>query len=101
MNMKNLVSEILSELEQHKASDIKVYDDKEFADFMIVTSCESGKHAKTLADLVVKIVKQNQITHHVEGYKQANWILIDLFSIMVHIFQPDVRQYYEVDKLWG
>lgn len=96
-----IASDILKELDKNKATEVKVYKGGAITDFMIVACSESGKHSKSLANLITDILKQQGVDHHVEGYDQANWILIDLYDFMVHIFRPEVRDYYQVDSLWG
>ncbi len=77
------------------ASDVVCYDD------FIVASAESSKHVESIYhDLLVYIKKNNLKKLSVEGLEYNRWILIDLGSVVINIFRPDVRFYYEVDEFW-
>jgi ribosome-associated protein len=99
MQDNQIISNILSNLEDHKGSDIKVYHDQKIADHVIVVSSESNKHAKALADFVTQYLKSENFKYHIEGYKESNWVLIDTFNIIIHVFKSDVREYYQIDEL--
>lgn len=71
-------------------------------DFMIICSGTSNRHVKTLADHVITQAK----AHHasvlgVEGERECEWVLVDLVDVVVHIMLPQVRAFYELEKLWG
>ena len=71
-------------------------------DFFIVCSGSTNVHVKAIADHVVQNCKKDGIyVHQVEGSDSLRWVLIDLVEIVVHIFQPDVRSYYQLERLWG
>jgi ribosome-associated protein len=71
-------------------------------DFFIVCSGNTEVHVKAIADSVVQNCKKDGISvYHVEGYDSLRWVLIDLIEIVVHIFKPDVRSYYQLERLWG
>jgi ribosome-associated protein len=71
-------------------------------DFFIVCSGNSDVHVKAIADSVVDNCKKDGMeVYNVEGYESRRWILIDLIEIVVHIFKPDVRSYYQLERLWG
>lgn len=99
MDNSQVVTKIISNLEDHKASNVKVYRDLKIADYVIVVSSESSKHAKALSDFVVDYLKSESIGYHVEGYNESNWVLIDTMNIIVHVFKSDVREYYRIDEL--
>lgn len=96
-----LISLILESLSTHKGMGIKVYDGRGMTGCMIVASSDSHKHVKALADFIIKLGKEEGSPLRVEGYDLANWVLIDMDEIMVHIFKDDVREYYGVDSLWS
>ena len=71
-------------------------------DFFIVCSGNSDVHVRAIADTITDNCKKDGIeVYSVEGYESSRWILIDLIEIVVHVFQPDVRAYYQLERLWG
>jgi ribosome-associated protein len=71
-------------------------------DFFIVCSGHTDVHVKAIADSVMENCKKDGIPlYNVEGYESRRWVLIDLVEIVVHIFQPEIRSYYQLERLWG
>jgi ribosome-associated protein len=71
-------------------------------DFFIICSGSTDVHVKAIADSVIENCKKDGISvYHVEGYESKRWVLIDLVEIVVHVFQPEVRGYYQLERLWG
>lgn len=101
MNNSNLASKIIEELEDHKATDVTLYKNNQIADYVIVASCESNRHGKSLAEYVIKYLKKSKCKYRTEGLQDANWVVIDINDIVVHVFKFDVREYYQVDELWS
>ena len=72
------------------------------ADFFIICSGVSGVQVRAIVDSILENCKKSDIdVYHVEGYENARWVLIDLVEIVVHVFQPEVRGYYQLERLWG
>jgi ribosome-associated protein len=72
------------------------------ADYFVLATAQSPLHAQAISDeLVEKLRKKGYQVHHVEGYNQAQWILLDYVDIVVHIFLPDIRIFYGLERLWG
>ena len=69
----------------------------DYADFFVLATATSSRHAKALADAVSEAYS----TSRKEGYQNGDWILMDLGDVVVHIFQKEFRDYYNFDKLWG
>lgn len=88
-----------------KAVDLMVMDLRKVTDmtsFFVLCSGESGPQVRAIADSVLEGVRKAGIeVYHVEGYDSLRWVLIDLIDIVVHIFQPEVRGYYQLERLWG
>jgi ribosome-associated protein len=88
-----------------KASDVALLDVRKIttvADFFIVCSGASDTQVKAIADNVMDAAKDYGLTvHHIEGYESLRWVLIDMSEIVVHVFKPDVRSYYQLERLWG
>lgn len=91
-------------LEDLKAVNITVLnicDVSSVADAMIVASGTSNRHVKSLADNVKEVVKANDIQPlGIEGQETAEWILVDLGDVIVHIMQPATREFYDLERLW-
>ena len=95
---------LIDTLDDHKAiqiTEIDVTSLTDVADRMIICSASSRRHASALADKVITISKENQVQPlGVEGLQEAEWILIDLQDIIVHIMLPETRDFYSLEKLW-
>ncbi|MCP5420089.1 MAG: ribosome silencing factor [Gammaproteobacteria bacterium] len=105
MQSDELKTLIVDALEEIKAVDLKVLDVRKvasFTDFMVIASGTSDRHVKALADKLIEKCKQaGNRPLGVEGERQAEWILVDLGDIVVHIMKPDVRDFYNLEKLWS
>lgn len=95
----------LQALEALKADDIVQLDVSaiaSFTDYMIFASGSSRRHVSAIAGSVVEAAKEaGRPALGVEGEDVGEWVLVDLGDAIVHIMLPDVRQYYELEKLWG
>ena len=90
---------------EKKATDIQVLDVRKITsvtDFFIVCSGDSTVQVKAIADNVRDKCRNDGISvYNVEGYDSMRWILIDMVDVVVHVFLPDVRAYYQLERLWG
>ncbi len=104
MSSKILVDTIVSALEDIKAHDIKVLDVTKITamfDFIIIASADSSRQTKALASNVQEKVKAaGGSIFSVEGEQTGEWLLVDVGDIVVHIMQPTVREYYNLEALW-
>lgn len=74
----------------------------DFADRMIVASGTSQRHVASLADCVVDALKKAGYNHvSVEGEDACEWVLVDAGNIVVHLFRPEARNYYNLEKMWS
>lgn len=72
-----------------------------FSDFMVVTSGRSNRHVGAVAETIAKGLKERGIKGlHVEGLTNCDWVLIDTGEVIVHIFRPEVREFYNLERLW-
>jgi len=105
MNSKQLCDLAVNALEDIKATDIKVLDvsdQSSVTDIMIIATGSSTRQVKSLANNVIKVSKENEMRPiGVEGEQVAEWILIDLGDVVVHVMTPDIRDFYNLEKLWG
>jgi len=105
MNEKKLLDLIVKTLDEKKAEDIKTLDVKKLTDvtdFFVICTSPSARHAKALLRYVVEEVrsKLNLKPYGTEGEEEAEWILIDFLSIVVHIMLPNTREFYDLESLW-
>ena len=95
---------VLAALEELKAKDVREIDVRgktSIADSLIIASGTSTRHVKSIADEVVKYVKQaGMMPLGVEGQREAEWVLVDLGDIVVHIMLPRIREFYGLERLW-
>lgn len=88
-----------------KAADLIVLDLREasaFTDFFVICTGQNARQVKAIADAVeATLLKARTRPAHVEGYDRAEWVLLDYFDFIVHIFTPATREFYALDRLWG
>ncbi|MDZ7765341.1 MAG: ribosome silencing factor [Melioribacteraceae bacterium] len=88
-----------------KGFEIRIFDLKKlsaFADYFVICSASSDTQVKAIADAVDKELRDRGIkTYHKEGYEALNWVLLDYFDVVVHIFKSEARAFYNLEKLWG
>lgn len=93
-------------LDDKKGLDIAVLDLREIpsapAAFFVIASGNVPSHVSAMSDAVHEVVKKatGQNPNKVEGYMNAEWVLMDYFDVVVHIFQKDKREFYRLDQLW-
>ena len=90
---------------EKKAFDVKLMDLRKITtvtDFFIVCSATSDVQVRAVVDNVIKKARESDVpVYNVEGLESMRWVLIDLVEIVVHVFQPEVRMYYQLERLWG
>ncbi|WP_338406871.1 MULTISPECIES: ribosome silencing factor [unclassified Wolbachia] len=100
---ESIKSTIVSIIDQNKGHDIVTFDVQNrtiIAKYMIIASGDSSRHVKALAEHVIKSLKQYDKID-VEGMDEGNWVVLSFQGIMVHIFRPEVREYYKIEELWN
>ena len=100
-----LAQTMLTSLEDTKAEDIVSIDLRgktTLADLMIIATGRSNVHVRAIADRVIKACKAAGFAApRIEGLPHGDWVLLDAHDAIVHIFKPDVRQFYNLEKMWG
>ena len=95
---------ILSRLDDMKAEDTLTIDlrgKSVFSDYMVITTGRVNRHVGAIAENLAKGLKENGIASpHVEGLPNCDWVLIDSGDVIVHIFRPEVRAFYNLERLW-
>jgi ribosome-associated protein len=73
-----------------------------FTDYFVLCSGKTGRQVRAIIDGVVKQLReQGTRPSHVEGYNHGEWVLLDYFDFVVHVFTEDTRRFYDLDRLWG
>jgi ribosome-associated protein len=100
-----LLRDITAWLDQAKAESIVAIDlrgKSSMGDFMVIASGRSDRHVGAIADQIQKHLKEcGQARVRVEGQPQCDWVLIDAGDIIVHVFRPEVREFYNLEKMWS
>jgi ribosome-associated protein len=100
-----LENAILAKLDDDKAQDIVLIDLKgksPMADTMIVASGRSHRHVGALADHLLRTLKEQGLGKaKVEGLPHCDWVLIDSGDVIIHLFRPEVRMFYNIEKIWA
>lgn len=95
---------ILSRLDDMKAEDTITIDlrgKSSITDYMVVTTGRVNRHVGAIAENVAKGLKEVGIeAPHVEGLANSDWVLIDSGDVIVHVFRPEVREFYNLEKMW-
>ncbi len=96
---------VLSRLDDMKAEDTTTIDlrgESAIADYMVVTSGRSNRHVGAVADRVLEDLREAGLTGvRVEGMPHCDWVLIDAGDVIIHVFRPEVRAFYNLEKMWS
>ena len=103
--ISNLKTTIIKTLDLNKAYDIVSIDLKDkssMADYMIIASGNSSRHIQSLSEQVLEKLKDNGLREsRIEGKDSSEWKLVDGIDLIVHIFHPEKRKFYELEKIWS
>ena len=96
---------VINTLDLNKAQDIVTIDLKDkssMADYMIIASGTSSRHIQSLSEQVLEKLKNNSVKNSkIEGKESGEWKLVDGIDLIVHIFHPEKRKFYELEKIWS
>lgn len=102
--VKDILNTVINSLEDSKAEDLVTIDITEksaLADYMLIASGRSNRHVSAIADHLLRELKNQGLgTAKVEGLEGADWVLIDVGDIIIHLFRPEVREFYALEKMW-
>ena len=103
--LETLQALILSRLDEDKAEEVVLIDLKgksSLADAVIIASGRSQRHVAAIADRLLRTLKEQGFGKaNVEGLPHADWVLIDAGDVIVHLFRPEVRAFYNIEKIWS
>ena len=104
MESQNIINVAANALNNKKARQLKILkidDLTTLADYFVIATATSSTHVRALADEVEEKLKNLSVEpHHIEG-KTTGWIVLDYTSVIVHVFTPDQREFYNLDSIWS
>ena len=99
-----ILERVISSLEDDKAEEIVTIDLRgrsSIADYMVICSGRSSRQVGAIAEKLMERLKQDFGRHcRIEGKEQGDWVLIDTADVIVHVFRPEVREFYQLEKMW-
>ncbi|HMM44204.1 MAG TPA: ribosome silencing factor [Candidatus Macondimonas sp.] len=105
MNSEQLQDLVIDALEEIKAVDVVALDVRRLtsiADAIVIASGTSQRHVQSLADNVLRRAREADVRPlGVEGEQAGDWVLVDLGDVIVHVMRPEVRDFYNLEKLWS
>lgn len=103
--LPDTIKHVIAAALDRKAVDVVVLDLRSahgFTDFFVICAGTNPRQIKAIADAIDLLLRtSHERPNHVEGYERAEWILIDCFDFIVHIFNPETRAFYALERLWG
>ena len=101
-NLKNIIIKILDLNKAYDIVSIDLKDKSSMADYMIIASGTSSRHIQSLSEQVLEKFKDNGLQEsRIEGKESNEWKLVDGLDLIVHIFHPEKRKFYELEKIWS
>ena len=100
--LKEEIENILNDNKAIEVKSINLKDKTSIADFMIIASGNSSRHIQALSEILVNKLKEKGINNcRLEGRHSNDWKLIDAIDVIVHIFHPEKRKFYDLEKMWS
>ena len=101
---EQVLQTVLATLDDAKAEDtvsIDLHGKSAIGDYMVVTSGRSHRHVGAIAERVLEALRDKGFKAKVEGLPHCDWVLIDTGDVIVHVFRPEVRSFYNLEKMWS
>jgi len=100
--LKNDIEKILNDNKAEKVISINLKNKTSIADFMIIASGNSSRHIQALSEILLDKLKKKGVTNcRIEGRSSNEWKLIDAVDIIIHIFHPEKRKFYDLERMWS
>ncbi|MBQ8741050.1 MAG: ribosome silencing factor [Clostridia bacterium] len=100
-NILNIAANALNNKKARQLKVLKIDDLTTLADYFVIATATSSTHVRALADEVEEKLKEQSVEpHHIEG-KSTGWIVLDYTSVIVHVFTPAEREFYNLDSMWS
>ncbi len=96
-----LIQKVLDDKKAENMVTIDLKNKSTIADYLVIVSGNSARQVGAMADAVYKELKKKGIKSHMEGMPQGDWVLVDAGDVVVHLFRPEVRAFYNLEKMWG
>ncbi len=96
----DIITKALDDMKAENVSVIDLEGKTSIAGYMVVASGTSNRHVASIAQKIEEALKAVGCRCSVEGETKADWVLIDAFDVIVHIFRPEVREFYNLEKMW-
>ena len=102
LDLKKVIIKTLDVNKAHDIVSIDLKDKSSMADYMIIASGTSSRHIQSLSEQVLEKLKNNGVKDSkIEGKESGEWKLVDGIDLIVHIFHPEKRKFYELEKIWS
>ena len=99
--MVEVVNNILNDLKAEKINIVDIHNKTSIADYFIIATCRSTRHTNATAEELIKKLKQIGIAcSNPEGRPKCDWVIVDAGSIVIHLFRSEIRELYNLEKLW-
>ena len=99
-----VLAQVQAWLDEAKAENVATIDIKgksSIGDYMLIATGRSDRHVGAIADQIQRKLKEQGFGSRIEGQPQCDWVLIDIGDIIVHVFRPEVREFYNLEKMWS
>ena len=103
-NAEEILKLVLARLDDMKAEEtltIDLRNKSSIGDYMVVSSGRSQRHVGSMADRIIEDLHKAGVRTRVEGMPNCDWVLIDASDVVVHVFRPEVREFYNLEKMWA
>ena len=102
LKQKKIIEKVLNDSKAKNIISINLKGKSSIADYMIIASGSSSRHIQSLSEIIVKELDKSGLgKYNIEGKTSADWKLIDAIDIIVHIFHPEKRKFYDLEKMWS
>ena len=101
-DIKNNIEKILDDNKAQNITSINLKNKSYIADYMIIASGSSSRHLQSLSEILVNELKKLGVEKcRIEGKDSSDWKLVDVYDVIVHIFHPKKREFYDLEKMWS
>jgi ribosome silencing factor RsfS/YbeB/iojap len=99
--LKDLITLMIEDKKGEHITTIDLRHKGAFADFMVVASAASNRQLAAMADFIMQGLKERGLYPYCEGLPASDWVLVDAGDVIVHLFKPEARTYYNLEKMWN
>lgn len=100
--LKNLIEHFLDSKKAQEIVSIDLHGKSSIADYLVIVSASSQRQVGSMAQLLKEELKKNGLKNvNIEGLAQCDWVLVDAGDVIVHIFRPEIRSFYDLEKMWS